>query len=506
MSLKKTLGAPISRRAVLAAALAQGVRLRGQGGAPRVERWGLYDVNLGGPRDGNPFVEVRVSAQFRHEHRAVEVDGFYDGNGSYKVRFSPDVEGEWSYTTRSNRRELDGKTGSLVCTAPSAENHGPVSVRNTFHFGYADGQPYFPFGTTCYAWTHQPDELQQQTVNTLRDAPFNKMRMCIFPKWYEYNRGEPRLFPFLRSGGVNDYTRFDPEFWRNLESRIAQLQELGIEADLILFHPYDHWGYALMPPEVDERYLRYVVARLAAYRSVWWSVANEWDLVKGKKAADWDGYFRILQQADPYSRLRSIHHSRVMYDHGKAWVTHASIQGDEFQKTPEWRDTWRKPVVFDECKYEGNIPQRWGDISAQELTRRFWLGTVYGAYVGHGETYLDAKEILWWSKGGVLHGESPKRIAFLRGIVENGPPDGLAPLANPYYPGAAKAGEYYLFYLDYHQPEIARFDLPADARFEADVIDPWAMTITRIPGTHSGRTELKMPGRPYLAARFRRAG
>jgi len=496
----------VTRRAVLAAALAQGVRLRAQSGGPQpVERWGLFDVNLGGPRDGNPFVDVRVSAQFRHEHRAVDVDGFYDGNGAYKVRFSPDAEGEWAYTTRSNRRELDGKTGSFVCSKPSVNNHGPVSVRNTHHFAYTDGKPYFQFGTTCYAWTHQPDELQQQTVSTLREAPFNKMRMCVFPKWYEYNRDEPRLFPFVRSAGANDYTRFDPEYWRNLESRMAQLQELGIEADLILFHPYDHWGYALMPPDVDERYLRYTVARLAAYRNVWWSVANEWDLVKGKKPSDWDGYFRILQEADPYGRLRSIHHSRVMYDHGKVWVTHASIQGDDFQKIPEWREAWRKPVIFDECKYEGNIPQRWGDISAQEMTRRFWLGTVYGGYVGHGETYLNPKDILWWSKGGVLHGESPKRIAFLRGIVESGPAEGLAPLANPYYPGAAKAGDYYLFYLDYHQPEIARFDLPAGTRFEADVIDPWEMTVAKNPGVYSGRVELKMPGKPYLAVRFRKA-
>src|SRR5690242_7788545 len=127
------------------------------------------------------------------------------------------------------------------------------------------------------------------------------------------------------------------------------------------------------------RYLRYAVSRLASYRNVWWSVANEWDLVKGKTTPEWDRYFRILQESDPYARLRSIHHSRVMYDHAKPWVTHASIQGDEFQKTPEWRDAWRKPVIFDECKYEGTIPQRWGDISAQEMTRRFWLGTGRGA-------------------------------------------------------------------------------------------------------------------------------
>src|SRR5436305_2101684 len=83
------------------------------------------------------------------------------------------------------------------------------------------------------------------------------------------------VYPFPREGGVNDYTRFVPAFFQNLEKRIEQLQALGIEADLILFHPYDHWGYALMPPEVDDAYLAYVVARLAAYRNVWWSVANE---------------------------------------------------------------------------------------------------------------------------------------------------------------------------------------------------------------------------------------
>jgi hypothetical protein len=232
-------------------------------------------------------------------------------------------------------------------------------------------------------------------------------------------------------------------------------------------------------------------------------MANEWDLVKGKTKAEWDRYFQILQSADPYGRLCSIHHSRVMYDHGRSFLTHASIQGDEFSKTPEWRETWRKPVIFDECKYEGNIPKRWGDISAREMTYRFWMGTVYGAYVGHGETYLDAKDVLWWSKGGVLHGQSPPRIAFLRKVLEDAPAESLAPLERPYYPCTAKAGEYYLYYLDYHQPALADFDLPAGITFTAEVIDPWEMTISPA-GTYSGKFQMKMPGRPNLAVRFRK--
>ncbi len=62
------------------------------------------------------------------------------------------------------------------------------------------------------------------------------------------------------------------------------------------------------------------------------------------------------------------------------------------EKARDYVAQFRKPVIFDECKYEGNIPKRWGNISAQEMVRRFWLATVSGAYVGHGETYLDPND------------------------------------------------------------------------------------------------------------------
>jgi hypothetical protein len=39
---------------------------------------------------------------------------------------------------------------------------------------------------------------------------------------------------------------------------------LGIEADLILWHPYDRWGFAEMGAANDDRYLRYAIARLGA--------------------------------------------------------------------------------------------------------------------------------------------------------------------------------------------------------------------------------------------------
>ena len=468
------------------------------------ERWGVYDLALQGPRAGNPFVDVQLRAQFQYRDRVVDVDGFYDGGGVYHARFMPDEIGEWSYRTSSNAAELDGRQGRIACTAPTAGNHGPVRVRYVTHFGYEDGAPYVPLGTTCYAWVHQGDKLEEQTLATLRTAPFNKMRMCVFPKSYVYNQNEPTYYPFERdAAGHNDFTRFNPAFFRHLEQHVRDLAALGIEADLILFHPYDRWGYATMGAEADDRYLRYVMARLSAYRNAWWSMANEFDLMKSKTMADWDRLFRLVQEKDPYHHLRSIHHSVVQYDHSKPWVTHVSLQSSDFEKTLQLVADYRKPVIYDECKYEGDIPRRWGNISAQEMVRRFWLGTVSGAYVGHGETYLDPNDILWWSKGGVLHGESPRRIAFLRQILEGAPAEGLNNLST-YYLGAGQEGRYYLFYFDVNQPAEYEFDLAKGVRYRADIIDPWEMTITPVAGTFEGKFTLKLPAKPYMAVRFQK--
>jgi Protein of unknown function (DUF4038) len=112
------------------------------------------------------------------------------------------------------------------------------------------------------------------------------------------------------SGWSFDFERFDPTFFGHLEDRIRQLGEQEVEADLILFHPYDRWGFATMSAEEDERYLRYVVARLAAYRNIWWSMANEYDLVFGKSIDRWDQLLAVLQECDVYAHLRSIESGR----------------------------------------------------------------------------------------------------------------------------------------------------------------------------------------------------
>jgi hypothetical protein len=417
--------------------------------------------------------------------------------------------GRWTYTTKSNVAELDGLHGEFECISPATGNHGPVHVHNQMHFAYADGAPYYPFGTTCYAWTHQGDVLEEQTLQTLSRAPFNKMRMCVFPKDYIYNANEPVYYPYQRSDGRQDLTRFDPAFWRHFEQRIGQLRDLDIEADIIVFHPYDRWGYARMSAAEDDRYLHYLVARLAAYRNVWWSLANEYDFLLDVKPMErWDHSFQLIQELDAYQHLRSVHNgdTRMNYDHTKPWVTHVCIQNFDVNQVRQWRKLYRKPIVNDECQYEGNIPLPWGNISAQELVHRFWVMVINGGYAGHGETYLHPEDLLWWSKGGVLRGESAPRIAFLRRLIEELPPGGLQPFKDAWpwsVVAGARAGDTSIIYFGENRPAAWTFGLPGAVPFTVEMIDTWEMTIERVPGIFQDVAEIQAPDKPYCALRLR---
>ena len=483
-------------------------------GQSNIERWKIFELTFNGPADGNPFVDVKLSGSFIKDNDTVSVSGFYDGNGIYKIRFMPAQEGKWNYITVSNIKNLNDKKGSFVCTPAIKNNHGPVAVADTFYFSYADGKPYHPFGTTCYAWVHQGDSLANVTLKTLSKGYFNKMRMCIFPKSYDWNNNEPVYYPFEGTPLKNwDYTKFNPAFFQNIEKRIQQLDSLGIQADLIVFHPYDRWGFSSMSRETDDMYIKYIVARFAAYKNVWWSMANEYDFMKDKTLDDWNHYIELFAREDKFHHMIGIHNGVRFFDNTNPLITHACIQNEDTYRAKELMRRYKKPVIFDECRYEGNIPWSWGNLTAKSMVEKFWRGVTNGGYVGHGETYVtedpvklpnESSDILWWSKGGVLRGESPERIKFLHQIIEDAPLH-LKPIPLFTWMPFSCMGidhEYYLGYLNDAQPRSIVVDLPKDASYKVEIIDTWNMTITPIQKKFSGHSLIELPQKPYIAVRI----
>lgn len=509
----------------------------------------MFELSYMAPAPLGSRVDVNLTAEFSCEGKRISVKGFYAGNDTYKVRFLPKEPGEYTWRVTG----VAEASGSEICVPAGEGRHGMVRTDGTA-FRFEDGKLFHPFGTTVYALISQPDELIETTMDTLSKAPFNKLRMCVFPKDYDFNKNEPAYYAFEKGeDGAWDTSRPDYRFWDALDRHIVRLEEMGIQVDLILFHPYDRWGFNGMGLEKDKVYLDYLLRRLAAYPNVWWSLANEYELTK-RSREDWYEIEAFVAANDPYSHLLSCHNIFDIWDASRPLTTHASIQSKCFDRLNAWRERFQKPVMLDECCYEGNIEPFWGSITGAEMTRRFWRTVTTGAYCTHGETFYDDNDVLWWAKGGVLKGESPARIAFCRKIIESLPghlegesshmsqllsflsmseeerenafeemrrshpaPDtaeGMIYLIRTFINCgedarsiAAAETAYYGHigtdcYLRFHDTRpIAQdtFDLPTEKTYTVKVIDVWNMTVETVAAGVNGRYTVKLPGKENIA-------
>lgn len=517
-----------------------------------VAQWERFEVSYKYQTEQNPFTDIDLDAVFIHEDgETISVNGFYDDDDTFLLRFMPKKIGKWTFTTQSNIPELNGKTGSLVCTTP--KSHGMVSAGNDHDFVYGDGVQYHPVGTTSYCWTYGDENLRNQTLKSIEESGFNKVRFCIFPNTslkdadYEYPfvllSSKKNLKKELKNDEVNgngekgtqdyvwDFNRFNTKFFRHIESCIDRLDEIGVEADVILFDPYDRgrWGFDRMTMDTNLRYLKYIVARLGSFKNVWWSMANEWDYLKHLNVEQWKQMTEFVSKTDPYHHLLSIHGSTATYfDYNLPYITHASIQDHgplyNHEGAATVRNIFPKPIIFDEVCYEGDHNNRWGQLSGEEMIQRMWTGIIGGTYVTHGESYTKnpeySKGVYFLSSGGVYRGTAPARIKFMRSILEALPaPPRLADRS--WDPMTASCGDgTYLIYFGTEKPKLWAFSLPmkndrftrleGGEKFKVEIIDTWNMTISDCSETFEvvpakvrrvadkDGKKVKLPGKPYI--------
>lgn len=494
-----------------------------------VKKYTMHEWSVADETNGNePYAEIR-----KPDGEVQKIYGFLSSPGEYKIRYYLRKSGEYQYKIFGGGKS---ESGELYCE--ESKEHGMVRTNGT-HFCYEDGTWFYPMGTTVYALIHQTDSLIEETMKTLEHAPFNKIRMCVFPKHFEYNQNEPPLFAFEKNADGNwDVEKPCFEFWNRLERRIAELARLGIQCDLILLHPYDRWGFADLTAEQVVLYLKYVVRRLASYPNIWWSLANEYDIMAYTED-DWKRFAQTVRETDPYGHLLSNHNMIIPWDFSNEATTHICLQIKNVDDVSRTIREFQKPLMVDECCYEGNIPYEWGNISAFELVNRFWKVYAQGGYASHGETFLDKDDILWWSKGGHLKGKSPERLRFLREIMESmpgplcytgydmtreevervqeNPPEEYKNSAfsnlkgkitwsqikqmmldGKIFSGAYK-DEIYLLYYGNHCVGSGMIDLPEEKEYTIERIDVWEMTRETIAERSSGHLEFELPGKEGIA-------
>lgn len=92
----------------------------------------------------NPYLDEGLSGKFiSPSGETLLIDGFYDGDNNWKLRFSPTEPGKWQY-------ELKGlsfayiRKGTITCIR--SENQGFIRIHsdNKYAFAYQSGQSFFP--------------------------------------------------------------------------------------------------------------------------------------------------------------------------------------------------------------------------------------------------------------------------------------------------------------------------------------------------------------------------
>jgi hypothetical protein len=499
----------------------------------KMRQYEMFELRLKNIEPAGSKVNVDLKGVFEINGYKKEVKGFYAGDETYIIRYYPEKSGICKYKI-SGIINLEGEE---KCEESNENNHGMVHAEGT-HFQYSDGKCFYPFGTTVYALSHQEDSLVKQTFQTLEEASFNKIRMCVFPKHYDFNKNEPPYYAFEKTNGKWDVNKPCYAFWDRIESHISLLDKLGIQCDLILLHPYDNWGFSNFTKEEVLIYLDYIIRRLSAYPNIWWSLANEYDLMK-YSIEEWKYFAKFIHENDKYGHLLSNHQIVTPWDFSDVNTTHICLQTSELNQVSEQIEKYQKPLMIDECCYEGNISMGWGNISGFEMVNRFWTVCVQGGYCTHGETYLNDEEIIWWSKGGRLIGESPLRIKFLKEIIESlpGPLTCIekAPTEDEYkvmqehmseeekkHPfnvlmsklpwetlkkiimdskdlGGCYGEEAYLKYYQKHCTCIGKLNLPKTGDYDVEIIDVWKMTREKVMENVNGEIEVRLPGKEGIA-------
>ena len=471
-------------------------------GLQEVERWGIWQIAVPETKG----LSGKTRGLFVKGARSIEVLAFDNGRGGRCVRFSPDEPGIWRFElTNDDRRTC--AVGSFRCTEARLGNHGPVGVSNTFQFAYNDSTPFYPFGTTCYGFLYVSLEDYQASLDGVCRVGFNKVRMSLMAKASAHGVSRVPFSPYPQprtdatgrcvcartaSGSVVDLNSYNPEYFDEVDARIRSLLANNVQAELILFYPHDPLSSNLRA--VDCRsYIEYVVARFSAYRNVWWSISNEYDLIKRWSVADWITVLNMVAENDPYGRLRSIHHSATRFDHSIPLLSHVSLQEYDFQNAERYRAAWRKPIIWDEVEYEGDIAARWGNLHATELVHRIWTAVCRGTYATHGETYDLPAGVNAWTIGGRLRGESGTRIRFLRSLIEHvGESARLEPDFGQEWPCLKSVGRVYLWYIGNQYPRYLTLKVPESFRCKVTLIKTYDME-TICLGYYSGGAKIEIP-------------
>ena len=286
-----------------------------------VPRWEMHEfVVQGRAHVGNPFRDAALVGEFISPSRQTNVvDGFYDGEDTWRLRYAPDEEGEWKYLLRGEGVSIL-RQGVLHCGKPVGRGFIRVHPNHPYAFAQDGGTPFFPMGDTCYGlFDDSPitPELRTEYLRARRSQKFNFVRMTIGHSEARA-AADPAFWAWGGTPQAPDLDRFNPDFFHRFDGLMQQMRSAGMNVELILLNYYrrpftdiQEWTRAR-----ERQWLRYVLARYAAFDHIFlWTLANEYEThPDGKYRLDDPGDLqwvtdtaRFIKANDPVHHLVTVH-------------------------------------------------------------------------------------------------------------------------------------------------------------------------------------------------------
>lgn len=276
----------------------------------------------------NPFDpdEIDITATFTSPSgRRWQVNGFYDYSygALWKVRFSPDENGIWTYTVRVRDKNGESTTPKKSFKAIPSGKKGPLRIaENKRYLQYADGSSFFGVGLWYNdGYTgYKSGRITPENLDELKSLGVNFISTFITP-----------LETYASGLG-----RYDQNICGRLDEVLAMCEERDMLLSLNLwFHPFlseTVWGggnirwyanpYSNVTPaaefyrsepawQLQEKLYRYFIARWGYSRALAiWFIIDEvngtdgWVSGDSVTAAGWGAKVHdYFKQHDPYNHL-----------------------------------------------------------------------------------------------------------------------------------------------------------------------------------------------------------